>query len=370
MSGGQRTIIALLVLALLGVGGYALAGPALTGERLIVANRYAVSIGGSAAPAAGVDAGAPAAAGVVPSGEYRYDAPPSVSRATYIAGWCHPPMPGWSPSPACDEAGAMYDVLVAAGLDPAVEFGQAAHETVLGTAGTGVPSIKNLHGVQCHSGDNRIGNSAVRWGNKCAGIYSSYTAAVETWAQVILREYVAEGLNTPDSAVWKYAPPGADGNNPSGYIAEMKGYIDALRATEPAPAAAASDVRSQLVAYALSLQGTGYSQEWSGALGFRPDCSGTMNFIYRQVTGRDIGSTTYDQFPGLTPIDLSQALPGDLWYGQYSNDQHTGMLADVDGDGRWDLIHNGGDSHEMHVSYDFLNIPYFRDYTMGFRRAL
>jgi hypothetical protein len=78
-------------------------------------------------------------------------------------------MTGWSPSPACDEAGEMYDILVDAGIDPAVEFGQAAHETVLGTDGVGVENIKNLHGVQCHGGDNRIGDASVPWGNKCAG---------------------------------------------------------------------------------------------------------------------------------------------------------------------------------------------------------
>lgn len=171
---------------------------------------------------------------MVPSNEYRYDAPPSVSRETYIAGWCTPGViPGWGASPACDEAGAMYDILVAGSIDPAVQFGQASHETVLGLAGVGVPSIKNLHGVQCHRGDNRIGDSPVPWGNGCAGIYQNYAAAVETWARLINREYVAEGLNTPDLAVLKYAPAGADGNNPPAYIREMKGYIDRLRAMEP-----------------------------------------------------------------------------------------------------------------------------------------
>jgi hypothetical protein len=45
-------------------------------------------------------------------------------------------------------------------------------------------------------------------------------------------------------------------------------------------------------------------------------------------------------------------------------------VADVDNDGNWDLINNGGLEQSMHVDYDFLATPYFRDHTIGFRRAL
>lgn len=127
-----------------------------------------------------------------------------------------------------------------------------------------------------------------------------------------------------------------------------------------------SDTRAQLVAYALSLQGIPYVRGGRSADG--GDCSGTMQHIYLTVAGIDIGGTTFSQYPGLQPTDDPQA--GDLWYGQYSNDQHTGMLADVDGDGQWDLINNGGLSSDMHVDYSFLDNPYFSEHTMGYRRAL
>lgn len=175
------------------------------------------------APAAVVRA---PAAPVVASSAYRYDAPPSISRATYAAIYCE------AGSAACDEAGAMYDTLVAAGLDPAIQAGQATHETSLGTAGVGAPPTRNLHGVQCHAGDNRIGDSAVGWGNGCAGVYASYTASVETWARLIHREYLSEGRNTPQLVVAKYAPAGADGNSPPAYIASMEAAIDGYRARE------------------------------------------------------------------------------------------------------------------------------------------
>ena len=164
---------------------------------------------------------------VVASGDYRYDAPPSISRATYIAVYCE------AGSAACAEAGAMYDVLVAAGLDPAIEAGQATHETSLGTAGVGVPPIRNLHGVQCHAEDNRVGDSPVGWGNGCAGMYADYTASVATWARLITREYLPEGRNTPALVVDRYAPAGADGNTPSVYVAAMQAAIDRYRARAP-----------------------------------------------------------------------------------------------------------------------------------------
>lgn len=162
---------------------------------------------------------ATAPAAVVDSNQFLYMAPPSIARETYIAIYTH------YGSPAAGEAGAIYDFLVGAGFDPAVHAAQAMHETGLGRAGIGVVAYKNMHGVQCHTGDGRISESPVPWGNGCAGVYDSYLSAVRTWANVIEREYVAEGLTTPDTAVWKYAPPGADGNDPPAYIADMKRWI-------------------------------------------------------------------------------------------------------------------------------------------------
>lgn len=123
----------------------------------------------------------------------------------------------------------MYDLLVAAGLDPAVQYGQAYHETSLGRAGVGRPPIHNLHGVQCHAGDERIADSPVPWGNGCAGVYADYPTAVRVWARLILREYVTAGYRTPQTAVWRYAPPGVDGNHPPAYLASMLAHVDALR---------------------------------------------------------------------------------------------------------------------------------------------
>jgi hypothetical protein len=190
------------------------------------ASAYLIAITPTPAPSSAVS----------PSTDYRYVAPPSISRATYISVWCDPPA-GIPPSPACPDAGAMYDVLVDPGIggeriDPAIEAGQAAHETALGTAGVGRADLKNLHGVQCHGGDQRIGDAPVAWGNGCAGIYASYVDAVRTWKMLILREYVAAGLLDVPAVVARYAPDGADGNCSRCYISAMTDLIAAIRQRE------------------------------------------------------------------------------------------------------------------------------------------
>ena len=204
----------------------------------------APGISGAAVPNVAAQPGLPRA--VVPSSDFRYDAPPSISRDDYIAIYC------LIDSPACPEAGTMYDILVTLDeegiIDPAIEAAQGMHETGLGTAQGGVgrlPTLRtdgsvdpccggrNLHGVQCFPGDARVADLAVGWGNGCAGVYPDYATSVRTWKGVILREYVAEGKDTPAKAVWKYAPIGKDGNNPPAYIADMENWISCWRAKGP-----------------------------------------------------------------------------------------------------------------------------------------
>lgn len=126
----------------------------------------------------------------------------------------------------------MYDELAAAGLDPAVQYGQAYHETSLGRAGVGRPPMRNLHGVQCHAGDERIADSPVPWGDGCAAVYADYQTSVRVWARLILREYGAVGRDTQAKAIWISAPQGKDGNHPPSSIAGMQAHMDAIRARE------------------------------------------------------------------------------------------------------------------------------------------
>lgn len=233
---GCLLILGLLALGMVGVLGLRVM-PQTARERMGEMAQQAVGFAaGRASPASGpTETRAIAASEVTPivvaqpaqppaDRAFRYDNPPSISRDQYIAIWCA------VDSPACPEAGTMYDALTNPGegltpIDPAIEAGQAAHETVLGTAGVGIASIRNLHGVQCHAGDNRVADSSVPWGNGCAAVYGSYTDSVKTWVRLLNREYFPENRMTPESVVAKYAPAGADGNNPPAYIKVMKSCI-------------------------------------------------------------------------------------------------------------------------------------------------
>jgi cell wall-associated NlpC family hydrolase len=130
--------------------------------------------------------------------------------------------------------------------------------------------------------------------------------------------------------------------------------------------AVSSSIRAELVNYALSLQGIPYVRGGRSASG--GDCSGTMQHVYLHVTGMDIGGTTFSQWPALTPIDNPE--PGDLAYFVYADNEHVGMVADVDGDGVYDLINNGGHQAAMHVDYSYMDDPYFNRHFKGYRRAL
>lgn len=231
-------------LAILTIASVAWAAPRGTAPAPQAPTTAVPGISGAAVPRGAAQQGT--AVPVVPSGDFRYDAPPSISRDDYIATYC------LIDSPACPEAGTMYDILATPDqegvIDPAIEAAQGMHETRLGGNQGGVgrlPTLRadgsvdpccggrNLHGVQCFPGDARIADLAVDWGNGCAGVYPDYATSVRTWKGVILREYVAEGKDTPAKAVWKYAPIGKDGNNPPTYIADMESWIACWRAKGP-----------------------------------------------------------------------------------------------------------------------------------------
>lgn len=198
------------------------------------------------------------------------------------------------------------------------------------------------------------------------------------WNNGQKHETIVDALNT-------WAPP-SDGNNqntdceadpgsyPCAVQADVRSWRGANKTVVPVvvKTGSDSDVRKKIIEYALSRQGDPYVSGARGAGG--SDCSGFIQHVYKTITGVDPGFTTYDQFPNLTPIEQADLQNGDLWYGSWAgvsppNNEHTGIVADVDGDGKWDLIHNGADKSEVHVTSDFLS-SYLGEHTMGFRTVL
>jgi hypothetical protein len=57
-------------------------------------------------------------------------------------------------------------------------------------------------------------------------------------------------------------------------------------------------------------------------------------------------------------------------YFQYSWDQHTGILADVDNDGRWDMINAAAPGIGVVVANDVFSDPFYANAIIGYRTAL
>jgi len=126
-----------------------------------------------------------------------------------------------------------------------------------------------------------------------------------------------------------------------------------------APAGAA-----QVVHIALNQVGKRYVWGTTGPDTF--DCSGLMQWSYAQI-GIGIPRATSTQWPIMTPIALTSIQPGDLVFmdtrsgfvGNPSSATHVGMLADVDGDGRWDIIHAVSPRLGVRVDYDVFRSSYY-----------
>jgi cell wall-associated NlpC family hydrolase len=208
---------------------------------------------------------------------------------------------------------------------------------------------------------------------KCYTDYATgLSATMQTLAQAEYAPIVAAIQQNDDEAFISALGSsrwGTNADNVSKILGKSQPVVNTVTATD--------DRRQALVDYAMSLQGIEYISG-GGSQAFRNgedqsggDCSSTMQNIYMHVLGINIGQSTFDQRPAWKQISAEELKPGDLWYGQYPDDQHTGMVVgDIDGDGRLDLIDEGGKKHSMGVNSDFLNDPYFMDHLIDFRRVL
>lgn len=151
------------------------------------------------------------------TGTFAFFQPPTISEGLYVA------ILEEARSPAAREGRAMYQALVAAGIDPVVELAFARKETSFGRTGPG--RNYNLYGITCNRWD-------AAYGGACAGRFSrypSYTASTQAWAALIWR-YSAGGMTTPRLALPMYAPPFE--NDTDLYIEQVEQWVTAWRARE------------------------------------------------------------------------------------------------------------------------------------------
>lgn len=122
---------------------------------------------------------------------------------------------------------------------------------------------------------------------------------------------------------------------------------------------------SRVVELALAQVGKRYLWGAAGPNAF--DCSGLMFWSYGQI-GIRIPRTTTTQWPGMRPVAPSEWQAGDLVYmdtreqgfrGFPQKVTHVGMLADLNHDGRWDLIHAVSPKLGIRLEMDVLHSPYY-----------
>jgi hypothetical protein len=127
-------------------------------------------------------------------------------------------------SPAAKEQGfsqALYDACTNRGIDPAVAVGFFLQESTCGRYGRGHEnhSLGNIKGTAPESGGS---DGTFRH-------YNTWAEGARDWARLIDESYTQKrGLQTLSQVISVYAP-GSDHNNERGYVATVKGVVEAFK---------------------------------------------------------------------------------------------------------------------------------------------
>jgi cell wall-associated NlpC family hydrolase len=223
-----------------------------------------------------------------------------------------------------------------------------------------------------------IGNPAASYALPSATIQPS-TTAVPATALPTLTPTLAGNPDLQDrdphhiavqwtAATW--VPPGGEPCGDAGALTDWGndgngawGQPQTLTGPPPPPGA------DRLVQVALAQVGRPYVWGAKGPNAF--DCSGLCSWSYAQI-GIGIPSGSRNQFANMRPVAAGQIRPGDLIFFDMSGAgqiNHVGMLADVNADGAWDLIHAANPSLGVRVDYGVFESAYYQPRIRGFRTA-
>lgn len=167
-----------------------------------------------------------------------------------------------------------------------------------------------------------------------------------------------------------WVPPGGQPCSDPGALTDWDNdpastWGDPIRVGGPPPPPGAT----RLVQVALAQVGKPYVWGSKGPNTF--DCSGLCSWSYAQI-GLSIPSGSRAQFAGMQPVATGALRPGDLIFFSIAGTDridHVGMLADVNADGAWDLIHAANPTLGVRVDYNVFASAYYQSRIRGFRTA-
>jgi len=125
----------------------------------------------------------------------------------------------------------------------------------------------------------------------------------------------------------------------------------------------------RLIQVALAQVGKRYVWGAKGPTTF--DCSGLCTWSYAQI-GLGIPTGSRAQFAGMQSVAVGNLRPGDLIFFSIAGTDridHVGLLADVNGDGAWDLVHAASPELGVRVDYNVFASAYYQPRIRGFRTA-
>jgi len=168
-------------------------------------------------------------------------------------------------------------------------------------------------------------------------------------------------------ATWQ--PPGAPPCGDPGALTDWDGGRGVAWGSDLPLAIAAPPGAARVVQIALNQVGKPYVWGAKGPESF--DCSGLVSWAYGQI-GIRIPLGTAGQWPGLSPVGQLNLQPGDLIYFAIDGGgiDHVGMLVgDLNGDGRWDMVHAANPALGVRIEYGVFESAYYRSKIVGFRTA-
>jgi cell wall-associated NlpC family hydrolase len=122
----------------------------------------------------------------------------------------------------------------------------------------------------------------------------------------------------------------------------------------------------------IALNQVGKAYVWGAKGPEQFDCSGLTQWSYAQI-GIHIPTGTAGQWPQMRSANPGELQPGDLVFFAVATPgkiDHVGMLAgDLNGDGRWDMVHAATPQLGVRVEYSVLDSALWRPRIAGFRTA-